>query len=77
MPPWPTDVEVTATDPLGNRAHLMLSAVGVFDYRTLPWVPISVLLVATAAIVLFLRVPRTKPIPRVADDAILEEMEPD
>jgi hypothetical protein len=38
IPPWPTDVEVTATDPLGNRARLTLSAVGVFDYRTLPWV---------------------------------------
>ena len=77
IPPWPTDVEVTATDPLGNRARLRLSAVGVFDYRTLPWVPISVFLVAVAAIVLFLRVPRSKPVPRLADDAILEEMEPD
>jgi hypothetical protein len=77
IPPWPTDVEVTATDPLGNRARLTLSAVGVFDYRTLPWVPISVVLVAAAAIVLFLRVPRAKPIPRVADDAVLEEMDPD
>ncbi len=77
IPPWPTDVEVTATDPLGNRARLTLSAVGVFDYRTLPWVPISVVLVAVAAVVLFLRVPRTKAIPRVADDAVLEEMEPD
>jgi hypothetical protein len=77
IPPWPTDVEVSATDPLGNRARLTVSAVGVFDYRTLPWVPISVVLVAAAAIVLFLRVPRSKPMPRVADDAVLEEMEPD
>jgi hypothetical protein len=77
LPPWPTDVDVVATDPLGNQARVTVSGVGLFDYRTLPWIPITVALVAAAAIVLVLRVPRSKPTPRGADDAVLEELEPD
>ena len=77
-PPWPTDVLVSATDPLGNEARATLSAVGWFDYRQLPWIPIAVVLLAVVAVVSYLRVPRTEPVPRRADDdATLEELEPD
>jgi hypothetical protein len=77
-PPWPTDVRVVATDPLGNRAASSVSGVGFVDYRDLPWIPISVVLVALVATLLVLRVPRPSPKPRpVGDDAMLEEMDPD
>ena len=76
-PPWPTNIEVVATDPFGQAATASVSGVGYFDYRGLPWVPIAVVLVAIAAIVLFLRVPRPVAVPRPADDAVLEEMDPD
>lgn len=78
LPPWPTDVVVTAVDPAGNEARLSVSGVGWLDYRGLPWIPIVAVLVAVAAAVLFLRAPRPSPTPRRADDdAVLEEMEPD
>ncbi|HJP71271.1 MAG TPA: hypothetical protein VJ975_06090 [Candidatus Limnocylindria bacterium] len=76
-PPWPTSIEVVATDPFGQAATTSVSGVGFFDYRGLPWVPIAVILVMVAGIVLFLRVPRPEPLPRRADDAVLEEMDPD
>jgi hypothetical protein len=77
-PPWPTNVDVSAVDPLGNEARATLSAVGWFDYRQLPWIPIAVVLLAVVAVVSYLRVPRTEPAPRRADDdGTLEELEPD
>jgi len=52
--------------------------VGLFDYRGLPWVPITATLVAVAGAILFLRVPRSRPAAqRQDDDAVLEEMEAD
>ena len=78
VPPWPTDIAITAVDPLGNEARAVVTAIGWVDYRQLPWVPIAVLLVGAAAVVLALRVPRTRPILRRADDdAVVEELEPD
>lgn len=78
IPPWPTAIEVTAADPVGNVATATTSGVGVFDYRGLPWLLISVALVAAAAVALFLRVPRPPRAERRAgDDAVLEELEPD
>jgi hypothetical protein len=78
VPPWPTAVEVVATDRAGNRAVATVTAVGWFDYRRLPWVPIAVGLVAAAGVVLFLRVPRVKPQPRRADEVgVLEDLDPD
>lgn len=76
-PPWPTRIELTASDPVGNRADAALSGVGLFDYRVLPWIPILVALLGAAAIVLVLRVPQPRPLPRPADDAALEEIDPD
>jgi hypothetical protein len=76
-PPWPTDIEVVATDPFGQAARTSVSGVGFFDYRALPWVPIAVVLVAFAGIVLFLRVPRPTALPRRADGAVVEAIDPD
>ena len=77
-PPWPTEIVVRATDPLGNEAVATVSAVGWFDYRELPWIPIAVMLVAAVAVVFYLRMPRIEPAPRRGDDdGTLEELEPD
>ena len=78
VPPWPTEIVIAATDPVGNARTFALSGVGFFDYRTLPWIPIVVVLVAIAGIVLYLRVPHLRPEPRAAgDDSVLEEIDPD
>ena len=78
LPPWPTDVVVTAVDPAGNEARVSVTGVGWLDYRGLPWIPIVAVFVGVAAGVLFLRVPRPSRSQRRADDdAVLEEMEPD
>lgn len=78
LPPWPTDVEVVATDFLGNSARTVVSGVGIFDYRGLPWIPIVALLLAVAGVLLYLRQPRPAADPRPRDgDGVLEEMEPD
>lgn len=77
-PPWPTEFAATATDPLGNGASGVVSGVGWFDYRGLPWIGIVALGVSVAAAILYLRVPRLRPLPRAADDdAGFEELEPD
>jgi hypothetical protein len=78
VPPWPTDLTVTATDPLGGTTATTLTAVGWFDYRALPWIPIVAAGVAVAGTVLYVRQPRTRPMPRRADDdAGFEELEAD
>jgi hypothetical protein len=76
MPPWPTAVEVVATDPFGNIARVDLSGVGLFDYRALPWIPIAVVLVALAGAALYFRVPRHAGT-RLDEGAVLEELDPD
>ena len=77
-PPWPTAITVVATDPFGNVAERLVSGVGWFDYRGLPWIPIVAVGVAAAATLLYVRVPRTRPMPRRADDdAGFVELEPD
>jgi len=78
VPPWPTDVEVVATDFLGNTARTVVSGVGIFDYRGLPWIPIVALLLAAAGVLLYLRVPPPGADARPRDgDGVLEELEPD
>ena len=78
LPPWPTDVTIEVDDRLGNVARHTVTGIGLFDYRGLPWVPMTVGVVALVAVGLFLRVPRSSPLPRRADDdAALEELEPD
>jgi hypothetical protein len=78
LPPWPTDIRVVATDPIGNTERTVVSAIGLFDYRGLPWLAIVGGLVAAAAVILLLRVPRANPFRRgEEDDAVLEELESD
>ncbi|HEX5040858.1 MAG TPA: hypothetical protein VFW95_12075 [Candidatus Limnocylindria bacterium] len=78
VPPWPTEIVVVATDPVGNVATVAVSGVGFLDYRALPWIPIVIMLVAIAGLVLYLRVPHLRPQPRAAgDDSALEEIDPD
>lgn len=77
LPPWPTEVEVVAMDFVGNTTRAVVSGVGIFDYRGLPWIPIVALLVAVAGVVLYLRVPRPAEAPPADGDATLEELEPD
>lgn len=57
-PPWPQTVRLEAVDPVGNRNVQLVSVVGLFDYRTLPWLPIIALLTLLAGVALFLRAPR-------------------
>ena len=75
--PFPREVEIRATDAVGNVARNTLSIVAPFDYRRLPWVPIVVGLTILAGVLLYLRVPRPSPAPARAsgDDAVLEEIE--
>jgi hypothetical protein len=78
LPPWPTDVEVVATDFVGNTARTVVSGVGIYDYRGLPWIPIVAALLAVAGAALFLRVPRQGSDGGPRDgDGRLEELEPD
>ena len=77
-PPWPTEISVVAADPFGNVAERSVTGVGWFDYRGLPWIPIVAVLVSVAGLLLYVRVPRTRPVPRRADDdSAFEELEPD
>ena len=78
LPPWPTEITVVAADPFGNVAERSVTGVGWFDYRGLPWIPIVAVGVSVAGLLLYVRVPRSRPMPRRADDdAAFEELEPD
>jgi hypothetical protein len=74
---WPRDVQIEATDPLGNRNSTTVSVVGLVDYRQLPWIPIVALLTILAGMVLYLRVPRAKPATTSGSmtDATLEDLD--
>jgi hypothetical protein len=77
-PPWPTELEVVATDPAGNVARARLSAIGVLDYRALPWVPITVVLLIVAGIALYVRAPRVGSARVPSDDGTgLEDLDPE
>ena len=77
-PPWPTEIEVVAADFVGHANRRLVSGVGLFDYRGLPWIAMVAVLVAAAGVVLYLRVPRPASRPPKADDEpVLEELEPD
>ena len=78
VPPWPTEIGISAIDPVGNVANFSVTGVGFFDYRALPWIPVVIVLVAVAGVVLYLRVPHLRPQPRAAgDDSVLEEIDPE
>jgi len=77
VPPWPTAITVTASDPLGNQATMVVSGIGIFDYRGLPWLPIALVLLGGVAVALILRVPKPRTASRpIGDDAVLEEIDP-
>jgi hypothetical protein len=77
LPPWPTAVTVSARDPIGHEASLVVSGIGILDYRGLPWLPIALILLGGVAIALILRVPKPRSAPRsIGDDAVLEEIDP-
>lgn len=77
LPPWPTEVVVTARDPFGHEARVVATGVGLFDYRGLPWTAIALVLLAALAVALVLRVPKARVAPRpVSDDGALEELDP-
>ena len=73
----PRDVDLVATDAVGNVTRQVISVVGFVDYRRLPWIPVVALLTVAAAVILFLRAPRPRPErPRAPDDdARLEEID--
>ena len=74
---WPRDVQIEATDPLGNRTTTSISVVAPLDYRQLPWIPIVALLTILAGIVLYLRVPPARPATASGpiSDATLEDLD--
>jgi hypothetical protein len=78
LPPWPTEVEVVATDRVGNQSRVTVIGVGWFDYRALPWTVIAIIIVAVAGAILTLRAPRATERPRPVDeDGVLEELDPE
>ena len=77
-PPWPTDVVVTASGAFGAEANQVVSAVGFFDYRALPWLAIAAASLALVALVFAIRIPQgSTPRRRADDDAELEELDGD
>ncbi len=77
LPPWPTVLDVVATDRVGNQSRVAVIGIGWFDYRTLPWIVIALAGLAGAGVWIALRAPRPKerPVPD-GDDAVLEELDP-
>ncbi|HEY6609053.1 MAG TPA: hypothetical protein VI277_07655, partial [Candidatus Limnocylindria bacterium] len=76
LPPWPSDVEVVATDPVGNQSRLTVVGIGWFDFRTLPWITIALAALAAVGVWLYLRAPRVRERPIAAgDDGALEELD--
>ncbi len=78
LPPWPTDVEVTVTDPLGRVVSETVVGVGWFDYRGLPWIAIAAVVLAIAGGVVAVRGARASPAAVQSDDVgTLEELDPE
>ncbi len=77
-PIWPRDVVVVARDPLGTETVQRLEVVGFLDYRGLPWVPMVGVATVAFGLLLFVRIPRQRSVPMVADgDGRLEDIEGD
>ena len=77
-PIWPSQVVVTARDPLGNETTQLIEVVGVVDYRGLPWAAILIAATVLVGGVLYVRTPRRRPATSaVDDDGGLEELELD
>jgi hypothetical protein len=74
VPPWPTSVRVESTDPFGQTTAAVLTVVGLYDYRGLPWVPIVLLVTAIAGAFMWLRAPRHRQ-GSATDEGVFEEIE--
>lgn len=79
LPPWPAEIEVVATDRLGNESRTTVVGVGWFDYRALPWTAIVIAAVAAAGGLLALRAPRIRKGEAAAaeEEGVLEEIDPE
>ncbi|HEX7197020.1 MAG TPA: hypothetical protein VF364_09350 [Candidatus Limnocylindria bacterium] len=77
-PIWPSQLVVSATDPLGNETTERVEVVGLVDYRGLPWAGILVVVLVGVGAVLYIRTPRRRAPVAVPDgDGRLEELELD
>ena len=77
-PIWPSQVVVTARDPLGNETTQLIEVVGVVDYRGLPWAAILIAATLVVGGVLFVRTPKRRAgVPAADGDGRLEELELD
>lgn len=77
-PPWPRDVLVSATDVVGNRSVAAISAIGLYDYR---WVPFPILVavgLGTLLVALFVTAGRRRPqaVPGGSNPGTWEELDP-
>jgi hypothetical protein len=77
LPPWPSDVEVVATDVVGNESRITVIGIGWFDFRTLPWIAMALAGLGAVGAWLYLRAPGVRERPIAAgDDGVLEELDP-
>jgi hypothetical protein len=77
-PLWPSQLVVTARDPLGNETTERVEVLGVVDYRGLPWAAILIAATVAVGLVLYVRTPRRRALGAEPDgDGRLEELELD
>ena len=76
-PIWPSQLVVTARDPLGNETTQLIEVVGVVDYRGLPWAAILIVATLVVGAVLYVRTPTRRSKPAADGDGRLEELELD
>ena len=79
LPPWPTEIEVVASDALGNEARLVLTGSGFVDYGSLPWLGIATAVVGIAAAGLYVRPRSRKPggVRSYGGDGVVEDLDPE
>jgi hypothetical protein len=62
--PWPRDLRVVATSIVGRESVAVLSVVGLFDWRPIPWQAGMALLTVAVGVILFITAGRRRPPPR-------------
>lgn len=70
--PWPTVVDLLATDPLGGETRRQLRVVGLVDYLRVPWLAVAAALIVLLAFRAALRPSAA----RLARSGGFEELEP-
>ncbi|MDQ4034692.1 MAG: hypothetical protein M3153_02080 [Chloroflexota bacterium] len=77
-PLWPSQLVVSARDPLGNETTERVEVIGLVDYRGLPWAAILVAATLAVGAGLYVRTPRRRALPTQPDgDGRLEELDLD